>query len=178
MKNSTAGTTTRYGNINCYVSNAGTGAEASIISITGKQAGADLGYVNLGGGVSAFTNPLRIANYWVDAARPTLITGSTSLSYTASNSFYKYNSVSVTAVATITLPTIDAAHLGNEVVFRRVGGTTTIVVSFIGNGSQNVYNTALTGGTTAQALMASGVYMVRLVPMLLSGTTIYAWFQI
>jgi hypothetical protein len=177
MKNSTAGTTTRYGNINCYVSNAGSGTEASIISITGKEAGADLGYVNLGGGVSSFTNPLRIANYWVGTAFNGVISSATTLSYSGSNSFYKYYSVTAGGTAyNITLPTIDATHLGNEIQFRRVSGTTTTAIRFIGNGTQFVYNTALVGGATAQALMASGIYIVRLVPMVVSGTT-YAWFQ-
>jgi len=179
MKNSTSGVTTRYGNMNCYVSSGTSGAESSVIAITGKQAGADASYLNLGGGISAFSYPLRVTNYWPSTAFNTLISSATTLSYTASNSFYKYYSISAGATAfTITLPTIDASHLGNEIQFRRVGGTTTTVVSFIGNGTQNVYNQTNVGGTTAQALMASGGYIVRLVPMLLTNAPTYAWFQL
>jgi len=178
MKNSTTSVSTRYATIGVNLNNATAGSENSIVYIVGKSAGADLNYMNLGGGISALTLPIRVNNYWPSTAFNSLLTSATTLTYGGGNSFYKYYSVQAAATAyTITLPTIDAAHLGNEIQFRRVGGTTTTVVSFIGNGSQNVYNTALTGGLTAQGLMASGVYIVRLVPMLLTNTPTYAWFQ-
>lgn len=178
MKNSTSGVSTRYANIGVTLNNATAGSENSIINLTGKQAGADLYYAQLGGGISAFANPIRMNNYWIGTAFNSLITSATTLTYGGANSFYKYYSVSAGATAfTITLPTIDAGHLGNEIQFRRVSGTTTTVISFIGNGTQNVYNTALTGGTGAQALMGSGIYIVKLVPMLLTNTPTYAWFQ-
>jgi hypothetical protein len=95
--------------------------------------------------------------------------------------WYEYTSLAPTANMTVTLPTVwnagQRSSLGTRLVFRRVGGTTTTVISFIGNGTQSVYNTALTGGTAAQALMGSGVYKVELVALLVSGTT-YAWFQL
>jgi hypothetical protein len=68
--------------------------------------------------------------------------------------------------------------LGTEILFRRVGGTTTTIVSFIGNGTQKVYNTALTGGGTAQTLMSSGVYIIKLVALVDGVVGTYAWFQV
>lgn len=103
----------------------------------------------------------------------TLISSATTLAFP----LYEYYSVRATSAFTITLPTIAEKHLGTRVIFRRVGGTTTIVVSFIGNGTQRVYNTALTGGTTAQALMGSGAYRVSLVALVDNTVGTYAWFQ-
>ena len=77
---------------------------------------------------------------------------------------------------TITLPTITLDNLGMTILFRRVA-TATTTVSFIGNGTQFVYNNALTGGSTAQAIMTSTTYIVNFKAMVVSGTT-YAWFQV
>ena len=104
----------------------------------------------------------------------TLINGGTTLSFPVYTSY----SVSATTAFTITLPTIEEKHLGTEILFRRVGGTTTTIVSFIGNGTQKIYNTALTGGGTAQTLMANGVYIVRLIALVDGVVGTYAWFQV
>lgn len=103
-----------------------------------------------------------------------VITGTT----TISTPYYEYYSVSAGVTAfTISLPFITIEMIGKPILFRRVGGTTTTVVSFLGN-SQNVYNTALTGGTTPQGLMGSGVYIVELIPMTTATVGTYAWFQV
>jgi len=95
-----------------------------------------------------------------------------------------YNSVYPVEAAgtayTITLPTIVAADLGKSIIFRKVKQAGTLItISFIGNGTQKVYDSALTGGATAQGLMTSTVYKVELIP-LIDVTTggVYAWFQI
>ena len=125
-------------------------------------------------GNKTFSGQLITQNQIIGEASTTVITGATSL---ASGNLFQFYSVSAGASAfNITLPTITTSNIGTNIIFRRVGGTTTTAVSFIGNGSQNVYNTALTGGLTAQALMGSGVYIVRLVALAISGTT-YGWFQ-
>jgi hypothetical protein len=116
----------------------------------------------------------QVNNQYLHLASPTVLSTTTTL---ASGVLYEYYSVNTTAIFTITLPTITASTLGQSITFRRSGGTTTVVVSFIGNGTQNVYNTSNTGGTTAQGLMASGVYIVKLVSIVTTGTT-YAWYQI
>ena len=103
----------------------------------------------------------------------TLITAAT----TAAPLYTSYSVQAGASAFNITLPTITSTNVGQRLLFRRTGGTTTTVVSFIGNGSQNVYNTALTGGTTAQALMGSGLYKVELISGLLTAST-YAWFQL
>jgi hypothetical protein len=106
------------------------------------------------------------------------ITGAT----TISKPFNQYHAVEATGTAfTITLPEITSKEMGKEIVFRKVKQTGTLVsISFIGNGTQKVYNTALTGGATAQALMTSSVYIVRLVALLdaTTGGGVYAWFQV
>jgi hypothetical protein len=120
------------------------------------------------------TNSIAVNSVNLMKDQGTLITAAVSLTGTL------YSSYSVQAGASafnITLPTITSTNVGQRLLFRRTGGTTTTVVSFIGNGTQNVYNTALTGGTTAQALMGSGVYKVELISCLLTSST-YAWFQI
>jgi hypothetical protein len=103
------------------------------------------------------------------------------LSFTSAPPVGSYGTVVLTQDATgtrtITLPTITASNIGTSITFRRTGGTTTVAISFIGNGTQNVFNTGITGGTTAQALMASGNYIVKLVALVTTGTT-YAWYQI
>jgi len=103
------------------------------------------------------------------------ISSGTSLAYP----LYSAYSVNAGASAfTITLPTITSLHLGEEILFRRVGGTTTTIVSFVGNGTQNIYDTGLTGGSTAQPLMGSGVYAVKLVSLVDGTSGTFAWFQI
>ena len=132
--------------------------------------------IPLKNGTNTFTGVNAVNNQYLHQAYGTLISASSTLT-TLSAIIYENYSVSVTAIATITLPTITSSNLGQQITFRRVGGTTTVVVSFIGNGTQFVYNTALTGAATAQGLMASGTYTVKLVSLLVTGTT-YAWFQI
>lgn len=94
-----------------------------------------------------------------------------------------YNQVrpveSTSTAYTITLPTITAGDLGHEILFRKVKqGGTAQTISFIGNGTQKIYNLALTGGATAQGLMTSTIYNVRLVALLdtTTGGGVYAWF--
>ena len=107
----------------------------------------------------------------------------------------EYINLAPTGAITITLPTIriptsstgsnlnslvsvyGSVNIGTKIAFRRVGRTSTVIISFIGNGTQNVYNTTNTGATTAQGLMSSGVYIVNLVALVVTGTT-YAWFQV
>lgn len=106
-----------------------------------------------------------------------VITGATSFASGLTNDSYSIAPASGTGF-NITLPTITSSNVGQQVLFRRVSATfSTTVVSFIGDGTQFVYNTAITGGSTAQALMASGVYIVKLISLQVSGTT-YAWFQV
>ena len=101
-----------------------------------------------------------------------LINAASTLTYPTSEIY----SIDVASDITITLPTIAAANNGTKIIFRRTGGTTNI--SFIGNGSQSVYNSANTGGTTAQTLMPSGSYSVTLYALESYSTSSYAWFQI
>ena len=128
---------------------------------------------NILNGTSTFssltlTNKLFFANN-----SSTIISSNITLSFP----FSEYYSISATSVLTVTLPTITASNVGSRVVFRRVGGTTTIAISFIGNGSQSVFNSTNTGGTTAQALMPSGSYIVKLAAMYITSTT-FGWFQV
>lgn len=129
-----------------------------------------LGNVDINGAQLNLTNIL-----YPHQSQNSVITAAT----TISTPFYSFYSVSAGATAfTITLPTITIDALGKSILFRRVGGTTTTVVSFISNGVQKLYNTGLTGGTTAQALMGSGVYIVELVPLVDGTVGTYAWFQV
>ena len=171
------GTKTRYAFIQGFVS-VGGATKSGAINIGTLKNNSEEVSATFGGGSANFKDQIKFGNYWCDTASSTVITGTTTLSMAGANTMFKYYSVSAGATAyTITLPTITITDLGKRITFRRVGGTTTTAISFIGNGTQFVYNTALTGGATAQALMASGVYIVKLVPMVVSGTT-YAWFQI
>jgi hypothetical protein len=107
-------------------------------------------------------------------------TGSITGTTTISKPFNQYYAVEVVSTAyTITLPTITDREMGKEIIFRKVKQGT-VSVSFIGNGTQKVYNTALTGGTGTQALMTTGVYTVRLVALLdaTTGGGAFAWFQV
>lgn len=124
---------------------------------------------------NTFTGLNGINNQYVHKAYGALVSATTSLT-TLSPIIYETYSISATANFTITLPVITATNVGQQIRFRRVGGTTTTVISFAINGVQLVYNTALTGSTT-NALMASGTYIVKLVSLLVTGTT-YAYFQI
>ena len=80
---------------------------------------------------------------------------------------------------TITLPTITGtADLGKAITFRKVKKTLNFNISFIGNGTQYVYNRLLSGSLSAQALMPPTVYKITLVPLF--DATVgagYAWFQ-
>ena len=78
---------------------------------------------------------------------------------------------------TITFPTIDLNNVGTTVLFRRTQ-TTTAIVSFIGDGTQFVYNNALTGGAGAQALMGTAVNIIRFNALVVNATPTYAWFQV
>ena len=126
---------------------------------------------------NTFTGQNAINNQYVHQAYGTVITTTSTLT-TLSAIIYEYYSVSAASTAyTITLPTITSANVGQKITFRRVGGTTTTAISFIGNGTQLIYNTAVTGQATANPLMASGVYIITLVGLLVTGTT-YAYFQV
>jgi hypothetical protein len=124
----------------------------------------------------AFTALINTAGQYVTRGSPTLITVATVLSGTIYPS-YSVQAPSSTAF-NITLPTIVAGSLGNRILFRRLtGGTTTTTISFIGNGTQPVYNTANAGGTGAQALMPSGTNVVEMMSALVSAG-VYAWYEI
>ena len=116
----------------------------------------------------------------MDLTFPSLSQNSTiAAATTISTPYYEYYSVNAGATAfTITLPTITINMLGKKIIFRRVGGTTTTIVSFVGNGTQKVYNTLNTGGAAAQALMGSGEYIVSLVPLVDGTAGTYAYFEI
>jgi hypothetical protein len=93
---------------------------------------------------------------------------------------HSYTVESTATAFTITLPTIADNDDGNEIIIRKVrtaAGTATI--SFIGNGTQNVYGFTNTGGTTAQGIMTSTVYVVRFLALREhtgDGSVKYAWF--
>lgn len=152
-------------------------------SCLGKSTGiTDSNQITLG----RYSEYVRIAGELVIADSVRL--GSTGTLITANRTIilpaYQYYPVQAgTTAFTITLPTIykEGAknNVGTRLLFRRNGGTPTTVVSFIGNGTQVVNNTALTGGSTAQALMGSGVYKVELIALQTNaGATTFAWFQI
>jgi hypothetical protein len=149
------------------------GANISSASIPDSALSSNIPLEN---GTNTFTGANAINNQYVHAAYGSLISAASTLT-TLSAIIYEYYSISAGATAfTITLPTITSSNVGQSITFRRVGGTTTTAITFAGNGTQLVYNTALSGGTT-NALMASGVYIIKLVGLLVTGTT-YAYFQI
>jgi len=127
---------------------------------------------NLANGSTAFST-ITLSNKY-KLAQNSLITGNITLTYY----FNEIYSINVTTATTITLPTIAGANVGTKVVFRRTGGTTTVAVSFIGNGTQSVFNLTNTGGTTAQALMPSGSYSVTLCALYQTSTGTFGWYQI
>lgn len=127
---------------------------------------------NLANGSTAFST-ITLSNKY-KLAQNSLITGNITLTYYL-NEIY---SINVTTATTITLPSIAGANVGTKVVFRRTGGTTTVAVSFIGNGTQSVFNLINTGGTTAQALMPSGSYSVTLCALYQTSTGTFGWYQI
>jgi hypothetical protein len=148
---------------------------ASISSATISD-GALSSNIPLKNGANTFTGLNAVNNQYVHKAYGSLISAASTLT-TLSSIIYEYYSVSAAATAfTITLPVVNSTNVGQSITFRRVGGTTTTVVSFTVDGTQLVYNTQLTGVTTA-ALMGSGIYIVKLVGLLVTGTT-YAYFQI
>ena len=130
-----------------------------------------------GANIQSATIPDSALSYDVfksNKSQDSTITGGTTLSYP----MYSAYSVNAGATAfTITLPTITSAHLGEEILFRRVGGTTSTIVSFIGNGTQKIYNTGLTGSASAQGLMGASIYQVRLIALVDATAGTYAWFQ-
>ncbi len=128
---------------------------------------------NLISGSQAVANVQLQNKYWIGSNA--LISANTTLSFPLANEIY---SVSTTSNITITLPTIASSNCGAKVIFKRVGGTTTTSISFIGNGSQSVYNIVMSGGTTAQALIPSGSYVATLYALQVSTTPTYAWCQI
>ena len=129
---------------------------------------------NMLNGNTGFGNVKLNGKYWISGNA--VITGNISLTtYPIANEFW---SVNVTTATTITLATITAQNIGTKLTFRRTGGTTTVAVSFIGNGTQSVFNLTNTGGTTAQALMPSGSYSVTLVALYQTSTSTFGWYQI
>ena len=149
------------------------GANISSASIPDSALSSNIPLEN---GTNTFTGANAINNQYVHAAYGSVITAAATLT-TLSSIIYEYYSVSAGATAfTITLPTITSTNIGQLITFRRVGGTTTTIVSFTGNGTQLIYNTHLTGVTTA-TLLGSGIYIVKLVGLLVTGTT-YAYFQV
>ena len=131
--------------------------------------------VPLENATNIFTGLNAINNQYVHAGYNGLISSTGSLT-TLSAVIYECYSISTTSNITITLPAVTSANVGRSIIFRRVGGTVTTTIGFAINGVQLVYNTALAGSTT-NVLMGSGVYTVRLVGLLVTGTT-YAWFQV
>lgn len=128
-------------------------------------------------GATSIGGTLTLEGQQQSSAFTTLLTGTANFSGGLTHSAYSV--VPPTTAFTITLPTITAANVGTQVVFRRITATNaTTVVSFIGNGTQFVYNAAAVGGATAQPLMASGVYTVRLVSLVITTTPTYAWFMV
>lgn len=121
---------------------------------------------------------LKIDNMYAYETNNTTLTTTT----TITKPWYEIYAVESTSTAyTITLPTLVAQDLGKKILFRKVKqGGTGATISFIGNGTQKVYNTALTGGATAQALMPNATYIVELIalPDTTTGANIYGWFQI
>jgi hypothetical protein len=120
---------------------------------------------------------LQLESQFIHRSNSTTITGTN----TITKPYNQFYAVEATGTAyTITLPTITSADLGKEIMFRKVRQTGTAVsISFIGNGSQRVYSTALAGGTTAQALMTSTTYIVRLLPLPdpAAGAGLFGWFS-
>jgi len=149
------------------------GGGISAASIPDAALSANIPLLN---GTNTFTAANAINNQYVHAAYGSVITAAATLT-SLSSIIYEYYSVSAGASAyTITLPTITSSNVGQLITFRRVGGTTTTIISLTGNGTQLIYNTQLTGLTTA-TLLGSGIYTVKLVGLLVTGTT-YAYFQI
>ena len=125
-------------------------------------------------GTTGFGNVKLNNKYWLTGNG--LITGNISLTtYPIANEFW---SVNVTTATTITLATIAVNNVGTKLTFRRTGGTTTVAVSFIGNGTQSVFNLTNTGGTTPQALMPSGSYSVTIVALYQTSTSTFGWYQV
>jgi hypothetical protein len=124
---------------------------------------------------NTFTGLNAVNNQYVHKAYGSVITTTSTLT-TLSPIIYEHYSVSATTAYTITLPTVTASNVGQKIVFRRVGGTTTIAISFTANGTQLIYGIGITGSTT-NALMSSGTYTIRLVGLLVTGST-YGYFQI
>ena len=133
--------------------------------------------LNIGSSTSTINllGTLTISNKY-NLAVNSLINAASTLTYPTSEIY----SIDVASDITITLPTIAAANNGTKIIFRRTGGTTDIY--FVGNGSQNVYNSSNSGGTGEQKLMPIGFYSVTLYAALesssTSSTSSYAWFQI
>ena len=105
---------------------------------------------------------VNIYGVYTNALYPTNITTTASLSFP----LYAVYALNTATAYTITLPEIDTFNLGATIIFRRSGGsTTTTAISFKGTSvsGNNLYSlTNVASSTTAQALMASGVYIVRL----------------
>jgi hypothetical protein len=118
---------------------------------------------------------VKLANrYWISGNA--LITANIALTtYPIGNEYW---SINVNTAITITLATITSNNVGTKLTFRRTGGTTTVAISFIGNGTQSVFNLTNTGGTTAQALMPSGSYSVTVVALYQTSTSTFGWYQI
>jgi hypothetical protein len=160
-----ASTTTQYSSSTAVGKNAVISASNQIALGTATETVSVLGTLTTASATIANSQTLVSTN-------AAAITANTTLTFP----LFSYYTLAPTAAITITLPTITASNLGTLVVFRRVGGTPTVAVSF-DTPTQNVFNTAITGGTTAQALMASGDYNTKLVALRTSGTT-YAWYEI
>jgi hypothetical protein len=125
-------------------------------------------------GQKTYSGNVIINSQYVSKCGPTLFTSANTLS----GNFYQSYSISATTAFTITLPLITASSVGQRILFRRTGGTSTIIISFVGDGIQLIYNTALTGQATANPLMGSGVYKVEFISGIVNATPTYAWFQI
>jgi hypothetical protein len=160
-----ASTTTQYSSSTAVGKNAVISASNQIALGTATETVSVLGTLTTASATIANSQTLVSTN-------AAAITANTTLTFP----LFSYYTLAPTAAITVTLPTITASNLGTLVVFRRVGGTPTVAVSF-DTPTQNVFNTAITGGTTAQALMASGDYNTKLVALRTSGTT-YAWYEI
>ena len=106
-------------------------------------------------------------------------TGAINGATTITKPWAQYRAVESQATAyTITLPTITINDLGKEITFRKVRASAgAATISFIGNGTQWVYDSQLVGGATAQGIMTSGVATVRLVCLPDTGNGAYAWFR-
>jgi hypothetical protein len=101
-------------------------------------------------------------------------TNSTPLFNLTSGVLYENIWMAPTTAQTVTLPTITSTMLGQRFTFRRTN-TAAVAITFNSDGTQNIYTTSNSTGTSV-ALLPSGTNLVVLITLIVSGTT-YGWFQ-